>query len=142
MEKKTTRFLLNLAQLIAMGAAVYSWDRNLTVHVIAGLVFAGLAVRHLQQNRRMFAFIGNFFKEGAKNSRLKWQFQLSLLASVFWCLAIFTGFFSLLTVTYSGNPNQAAFVHIHGVLTRLGCLIVIIHLVQHRKQISAYLKRK
>ena len=142
MQKKTVRFLLNLAQLIAMSAAVYTWDRNLTVHAISGALFAFLAVRHLQFNRRWFAFIGNFFREGAKNSRLKWQFYISLLSSIFWSLAILTGFLSLLAISSAVSTEQAAFVHIHGVLARLGCLIVLVHLVQHRKQINAYLKKK
>ena len=125
-----------------MGAAINTWDRNLTVHAVSGLIFAYLAVQHLQFNRRWFAFIGNFFREGAKNSRLKWQFYISLLTSVFWSMAILTGFLSILTLSSAVNSEQAAFVHIHGVLTRLGCVLVIVHLFQHRKQIGSYLKRK
>jgi len=141
MKNKTQRILLNVLQLFFMIAAIYSWDRNLMFHAFSGVTFTALTAWHLYLNKKMFITIGNFFRAGAKNSKLKWQFQVSIIASSFWSIAIIAGLLGLVSVSLTGSGEQASFVHVHGALARIGCLLVIIHAVQHYKQMKAYLKK-
>ena len=136
---KTQRLLLNLLQILFIVAAVLAWGHSLTLHALAGICFTFLSVWHLRLNRKMFVSIGKFFRAGVKNTKLKWQFQISILATSFWSIAIISGLLGLIAVFYTGDVEQAAFVHVHGVLARVGCVMVLIHIIQHHKHIAAYL---
>lgn len=133
--------MLNLLQLVMMIATVIAWGHSLALHVVAGASFALLSAWHLHLNKKMFVSIGKFFRAGAKDTKLKWQFQISILASSFWSIAIISGLLGLAAVFFTGDGDRAAFVHVHGVLARVGCVLVVIHVIQHFKHIAAYLKR-
>lgn len=141
MKNKTLRIIIDLLLLLSLIFSIRSWDSNLTAHITVGIVFAFLLAVHVFLNRKWLISITKTLKARKLNKKIKFQYGINLLLIFVWSIAILSGFPA---IGYSMWEKGYLFIfsRIHGVSVRVGCLLIITHVFQHRKQIGSYIKRK
>jgi len=141
MKSKNSKIAVNIILLLSFILALISWKDNLTIHIIGGIAFALISTYHVFLNRKWLLSVSKTFKAGKPSKRMKWQYIIDLLLVVVWSITILSG---LLTIGLAVRENEdlLVFSRFHNISSKLGCFLIIVHIFQHRKQISSYFKRK
>jgi hypothetical protein len=124
--------------LFAVICSYIRWEGEPTLHVIVGSVCAMLFAIHFYLNRKIFAAFGKGMKK--LNISKKTKYLIDWLLIIIWSVAIISGLLALLS--YLGIIEAMLnFRRFHGIFCRVGGGLLIIHIIQHGKQIISYIKR-
>jgi Flp pilus assembly pilin Flp len=126
--------------LLAVILSYIRWHGGPTSHTVAGIACSLLFAIHFWLNRKMFKVYCKSIKKLNKSTKLR--YLIDVLLVVVWSVAIITGFPAL--GVYTGMIYESAFPfgRLHGVFARLGAVLIIVHVVQHSKQIKSYFTKK
>jgi len=109
-------------------------------HYLLGLLFPVLLLIHIYLNRKWCITITKAFISGKPNQKTKRQYRTDLLLLVLWILVILSGFPAMGYAMGQGD-EFVIYKQIHVVLARIGSLVILIHLYQHKGQIYSYFKK-
>ena len=109
-------------------------------HYLLGLLFPVLLLIHIYLNRKWCITITKALISGKPNQKTKRQYRMDLLLLVLWTLVILSGFPAMGYAMGQGD-EFVIYKHIHVILARIGSLVILIHLYQHKGQIRSYFKK-
>lgn len=134
MRIKALKIIINILMVASLIICMpSSHNGDIFQHIIAGFTFTTLAILHFSLNRKWFMSISKAIQlKKLKGSTIR-QYIIDWLLITVWVFSIITGFLGLV---------NHVFVGMHGVSARLGCLLIIVHIFQHRKKIISYLSRR
>ena len=118
------------------------WDGSggLIFHAVVGTVFALLAAVHLHLNRKWLVSVTKSMMARATNKKIKRLYAVNMALIVLWSIAIITGFLAI--PAFIQGAEADIFGRIHGVSSRIGGVVIFVHIYQHWGQIRSYLGLK
>jgi hypothetical protein len=136
---KAVKIIVDIFMLFFIILSVVRWDGNPTFHIIVGSGCALFFTIHFLLNIKPFAAMTKKF--GKLNGKIKLQYIVDLLLIIVWSVAIITGFIAIRF--YIGEAETAFKIgRVHGMFARVGCGLVLVHIIQHLKQIRSYFRRR
>jgi len=143
MSTRKVKITVDILMLIFVTLSYVRWSGNggLIFHGIVGTVFAILVIVHLFVNRKWLVSVTKNMKAKKANKKTKRLYIVDTALVIVWAIAIITGF---LAIPYFVNDTESfgVFSSIHGISSRVGGVIILIHIFQHFGHIKTYLKRK
>jgi hypothetical protein len=139
MKNKNIKIIVDICMLIFIILSFIRWDGDPTFHIIAGTLCALFFAVHICIHRKWIGATPKSFKK--VKSKIKLRYITDMLLLIIWSIAICSGFIAL--IFYSGELRMSEtgiFGRIHAVTTRAGIALVVIHIVQHLKQIGSYFR--
>jgi len=141
MNNRKVKIVVDIFMSMFLVLSFVRWSGNdgLVFHSIVGTGFTMLMVAHLYLNRKWLVSTTKSIKEGKANKKLKQLYVVDIALIVVWSVAIVTGF---LAIPWFVNNLEAfsAYSRIHSVTSRIGGVIILIHIYQHLGHIRSYLR--
>jgi len=136
---KPVKIIVDISMLVFMILSLLRWEGDPTFHITVGSIFSILFIVHFILNFRPFLKMAEKF--GKLRIQIKLQYVVDVLLIMIWTIVLVAGIFAafhyLNTVSLSHGLGR-----FHGVLGRIGCGFIGIHLIQHIKHIRSYFKIK
>ena len=137
---RTTKSIVDIFMTIFMILSFVRWSGayGFIFHAIVGTACALFFTLHVCIHWKWIKAVTRSFLDGKLKETLKWKYQINMLLLVIWGIALATGF---LAVGYfsGGMEGMAVFSRIHGVTSRAGLGLVVVHIYQHLPQIKSYM---
>ena len=110
-------------------------------HAIVGTACALFFILHVYIHWKWIKAVTKSVFDGKLNQTLKWKYAINMFLLVIWGIAIATGF---LAIGYflAEIETMYVFSRLHGVTSRIGFGLVVIHAYQHLPQIKSYMRIK
>jgi len=130
-----TKITVDIFMSVFLILSFVRWDdENFIFHLVVGCAFTLFYTAHVLIHRKWLNAVTKSAFSGKINKSLKGKFIVDILLIIVWDIAIITGFLAI--------ANRAVFGSIHGLSSRVGLVLVLIHAYQHRGQIKSYHKGK
>ena len=138
---KNTKIVVDIFMTIFLGLSFIRWeDPYFIFHAMVGLLCALFFALHLTIHWKWLKAVTKSLFAKNLNKALKGKYIIDILLLVVWVVAIFAGILAIGDFLFE-IEEMAVFGRIHGVATRVGLGLVVVHGVQHVPQIRGYLKR-
>ena len=141
MNNRSIKILVDIFMTIFLVLSFIRWEDDPTFHYIVGSVCTLFFIIHVCIHRKWLKAVTKSCLSGKLKKSLKWKYIVNILLLIIWGIAIITGF---LAIGYfsGGMENMAVFSRLHAVTSRIGLVLVVIHVVQHWAQIKSYFNGK
>jgi hypothetical protein len=140
MKTKTLKIIIDVLLLVLLILSLFSSrDGHVIRHIIEGTLLTVLAVLHVFINRKWLTSVGKKIISGKTKGNVRLQYGIDVLLIAVWGFSIITGFLAM-GFSVWGIESYFGFIRMHGVSARLGILLIIVHIIQHRKHIVSYFK--
>ena len=136
---KPIKIIVDIAMLVFVVLSLLRWSGDPTFHIVVGSIFATLFIIHFLINAKTFISMSKKF--GKIKAFMKLQYVVNVVLIILWsCVVIF----GIIAAYFYLNSDLPPFKigRLHGVLGRIGCGFIAIHIIQHFKQIRSYFKIK
>ena len=119
----------------------WSGDGGFIFHAVVGSAFILLVAAHLFLNRRWIAAVTKSVIARKANKKTKRLYIVDMILIVVWGIAIITGFLAIPSFV---NDVESFYVvgRIHAISSRIGAVIILIHIYQHLGHIRSYIGLK
>ena len=136
---KPVKIIIDIAMLVFVILSLIRWSSDPTFHIIVGSVFSLLFITHFLLNIKTFVFMTK--KLPKLNIKMKLQYSVDVILLIIWIIMVIAGIIA--AVNYLNIDISARGVgRLHGVIGRVGCGFIVVHIIQHTKQILSYFKLK
>ena len=140
MSSRSTKITVDILMSIFLILSFVRWeDHNAVFHLAVGTACALFFAIHVCIHRKWLKAVTKSCLAVKLNRTLKWKYIINILLLAVWSIAIVTGFLAIGSFA-GGIEWMLIFGRIHGITSRLGLALVIIHAIQHREQIVSYFK--
>ena len=141
MKNRKTKIFVDILLLLSM-IIVFIPTKIIPIstHYFFGLLFAVLVLIHVFLNRKWCVTMTKALISGKPNKKAKRQYFIDLLLLILCVLIILSGFLAMGCAMGHGI-EFFIYKHAHVVISRIGSLVILIHLYQHKEQIRFYLKK-
>ncbi|MCL2856589.1 MAG: hypothetical protein FWE19_02535 [Oscillospiraceae bacterium] len=136
---RTAKIVVDVLMTIFLVLSFIRWeDSNFAFHAVVGSVCTLLFVLHICIHHKWIKAVTKSFLAGNLSPSLRWKYTIDILLLIVWGVAIVTGF---LAIGYfsAGIEGMATFSRLHGVTSRIGLGLIVVHIFQHFPQIKSYL---
>ena len=140
MSSRNTKIVIDILMTIFLILSFVRWEGSATFHIIVGTACALFFSIHVCIHRKWLKAVTESFLAGKVNKKIKGKYIIDVLLLAVWAIAIITGFLAI--GPYIAGIERSVFGRLHGVSARVGLLLIIVHIVQHRSNIIAYVKGK
>ena len=143
MTNRRTKILVDILLLIFIILSFIRWDgtNGFIFHATVGSVFVILVILHLWLNRNWIYASFTAIREKRAGKKLKQLFVVNLCLIVTWDVVIISGFLAIPSFIYD-IESFYIFSRIHAVSSRIGAVLVLVHIFQHLGHIGSYLGLK
>ena len=137
---RNTKIIVDICMTIFMILSFVRWsgDNGFIFHAIVGTACTLFFTLHVCLHWKWIKAVTKSVFDGRLNQALKWKYIINMLLLVIWGIAIITGFLAIGYFSV-GIEGMYAFSRLHGVTSRIGLALVIIHAYQHLPQIKSYI---
>jgi len=136
---RATKIIVDILMTIFLVLSFVRWeDRNFVFHAIVGVGCAIFFAMHVFIHRKWLKAVTKSFLDRKLNNALKWKYVIDVLLLVIWGIAIATGFLAVGYFSF-GIEAMAGLSRLHAATSRIGLVLVAIHVFQHIPQIKSYL---
>ena len=133
---KPVKIIIDITMLVFVVLSLLRWDADPTFHIVVGSVFATLFIIHFLLNAKTFISMSKKF--GKLKILIKLQYAVDVILILVWLVVIVAGIIA--AVSYINVDSATRGIgRLHGMFGRIGCGLIIIHAIQHIKQIRSYL---
>ena len=129
---RRTKIIVDLCMTIFLALSFVRWEGDPTFHLVVGTACALFFVAHVVIHWKWLTSVTKSCVAGKMKPSLRGKYVVDLLLLVVWSLSIITGALAI---------GASAFAGVHGLTARLGLVLLVVHIVQHRGQIKSYCKR-
>lgn len=145
LQNRTLRIIVDILMLVFLILSLSGWVGREVFHYIAGSICFLLFAVHLYINRKWMPSIKKAYKTGKLEKSVIRQYRVNQFLIVTWMLTFISGILAMighifeiegLIAAFGGHPG------LHVLFSRLGLVAIILHVLQHRKQIASYIKSK
>ena len=134
---KLAKIIVDITMMVFIVLSLLRWNGDPTFHIVVGSIFATLFMTHCLLNTKMFISMSK--KIGKLKVQMKLQYLVDIVLIIIWLVVIVAGIIS--AVSYiNADSTIRGIGRLHGMLGRIGCGFILIHIVQHIKQIRSYFK--
>ncbi|MCL2588152.1 MAG: hypothetical protein FWD84_01955 [Oscillospiraceae bacterium] len=136
---RTTKILVDIFMTIFLILSFIRWeDSNFIFHAIVGTACTLFFALHVYIHWQWLKAVTKSFLSGKLKKALRGKYVIDMLLVLVWGVAIISGF---LAIGYfsAGIVGMAGFSRLHAVTSRIGLVLVLIHMFQHIPQIKSYL---
>ena len=134
---KLAKIIVDITMLVFVVLSLLRWDGDPTFHIVVGSVFATLFIIHFLLNAKTFISISKKF--GKFKTQMKLQYIVDAILIIIWLAVMVAGIIA--AVSYIDTDSTLHGIgRLHGILGRIGCGFILIHIIQHIKQICSYFK--
>lgn len=130
MRKKILKITVDVLMLITLIATLATMQ-DLTIHTVAGFIFAFFVIVHTCLNIKWLVGITKNFKKVKR--KIKVQYIINIALTVMWLIATIT---AILILCGMESVRDA-----HVITGAVACVLTIVHIFQHRKRIAVLLKK-
>ncbi|MCL1995201.1 MAG: hypothetical protein FWG63_03255 [Defluviitaleaceae bacterium] len=116
-------------------------NQGLIFHGIVGTFFGFFLAMHLYLNRKWIVSVTKAMIAKRMNKKSKQLYTVNTILLVVWLIAIVTGFLAIPSYAFDVESFWV-FSRIHAVSSRLGGILIIVHVFQHLGQIRSYIGLK
>jgi len=141
LDSRNTKIIVDILMTIFLLLSFVRWDGDPTFHYVVGTACVLFFCLHIFIHRKWIKAVTKSCLIGKLTKALKWKYIIDIFLLVMWGISIITGFLAI-GPYISGSEGRSVFGGIHGVSSRIGLLLIIIHIVQHRIQIISYFKKQ
>jgi len=135
---RATKIIIDILMTIFLVLSFVRWEgSNFAFHAIVGTGCALFFSLHVLIHRKWLVAVTRTFLNGKLNKILKWKYVINVLLLVVWGIAIATGFLAIGYFSFEIN-GMAGFSRLHAATSRIGLMLVVIHVFQHLPQIKSY----
>ena len=138
---KRCKIIVDLAMTVFLVLSFVRWDDDPTFHFIVGTACTLFFAVHILIHRKWLASVTKTYLAKKVSPALVGKYRVDILLLLVWGVCIATGLLAIGSLV-DGVAWMSAFGRIHGVTARLGLVLTLFHLFQHRAQILSYLKRE
>lgn len=137
---KRTKIVIDIFMTIFLVLSFARWDGDPTFHFIVGTVCTLFFAAHVFIHRKWLRATTKSFIARKIKSALVGKYSVNMLLLVVWGICIVTGFLAIGSFVF-GVEWMFVFSRIHGITARVGLVLTIIHIIQHRVQIMSYFRK-
>jgi len=136
---RATKIIIDILMTIFLILSFMRWDdSNFAFHAIVGTGCTLFFILHVCIHRKWLKAVTKSFMSGKLNKPLKWKYAVDVLLLAIWGAAIVTGFIAIGYFSF-GIEEMAVFSRLHGGTSRIGLVLIAVHVYQHIPQIKSYL---
>jgi len=138
---KNIKGIVDIFMVIAVALSYIRWDGDPTNHIIVGVICGLLFSFHFGLNKKMHIALCKASRSKKLNGSAKRKHLIDMLLLVVWFVVFISGF---LAIGYyvGAMESMRTFSRIHGVSSRLGGVLILAHIVQHKNQLLSYFKTR
>ncbi|MCL2376155.1 MAG: hypothetical protein FWC76_02045 [Defluviitaleaceae bacterium] len=141
LSSKSTKIIVDVCMIVFLVLSFVRWEGDPTFHFVVGAGCTLFFAAHVFIHRKWIKAVTKSCMAGKLNKSLKWKYVIDMLLLVMWGIAIATGFLAI--GSYVGGIDwMFVFSRIHGITSRIGLVLIVIHVIQHWPQIKSYFPRK
>ena len=145
MSSRRAKIIVDILMTIFVVLSFVRWegDRGFIFHAIVGSAFTLLVIAHLFLNRKWIVATTKSIAAKKATKKIKQLYIVNTVLFVTWAIAIISGFLAIPSFI-GGAESFYVFGRIHAVSSRIGAVILLVHIYQHLGHIRSYLgiKRK
>jgi hypothetical protein len=140
MKNKKIKIMVDVFMVIFLGLSFVRWEGGPIFHFTVGIICVLFFMTHVYIHRKWLKTVTESFLAGrTTNKTIKRKYVINILLLTVWSITILTGIFAI--GPYMSGIEKSVFGRLHGVFARLGLLLVVFHVIQHRTQIISYFKK-
>ena len=138
---KKTKIIVDICMTVFMILSFVRWDdSNFIFHAVVGTGCALFFALHCTIHFNWLKATTKAFFQGKLKKALRWKYLVDVLLLTTWSIAIVTGF--LAVGYFSFGIESMNFGGLHGATSRIGLVLVVVHVFQHLPQIKSYIRGK
>ena len=142
MSSRKTKIIVDILMTIFLILSFVRWeDSNFVFHAVVGTACTLFFALHVIIHRKWIKATTKSFLAGKLNKALKGKYVIDILLLVVWGIALATGFIAVGYFSF-GIEGMAVFSRLHAVSSRIGLVLIVIHVYQHIPQIKSYMGLK
>ena len=135
------KIVIDILMTIFLVLSFVRWDGDPTFHFVVGIGCTVFFAAHVFVHRKWIKAVTKSCLAGKLKKSVAGKYIINMALLIMWTTSIVTGFLAI--GSYVGDIEwMSVFSSIHGITARIGLGLVIIHIVQHWKQIKSYIVRK
>ena len=139
---RTTKIIVDILMTIFIILSFIRWEESdFPFHAIVGTACTLFFTLHVLIHRKWIKAVTKSFLAGKLNNKLRGKYLVDMLLLAIWSVSIITGFLAIGYFLYD-IEWMYIFSRLHGVTSRIGLGLVVIHIFQHIPQIKSYLGMK
>jgi hypothetical protein len=142
MSSRKTKIIVDILMTIFLILSFVRWeDSSFIFHAVVGTACTLFFALHVIIHRKWIKATTKSFLAGRLNKALKGKYVIDILLLVVWGIALATGFIAVGYFSF-GIESMAVFSRLHAVSSRIGLVLIVIHVYQHIPQIKSYMGLK
>ena len=135
---RTTKIVVDILMTIFLILSFVRWeDSHFAFHAVVGAACALFFTLHVCIHWKWLKAVTKSFLGGKLNTALRGKYVIDILLLVVWSIAIATGFIAIGYFSF-GIEGMVGFSRLHAATSRIGLVLVAIHVFQHMPQIKSY----
>jgi len=134
---KRTKIVVDIFMTVFLILSFVRWEGDPTFHFIVGTVCTLFFVIHVLIHRKWLRATTKSFLARKIKPALVGKYRIDMLLLVVWGVCIATGIFAIGSFVYDVQW-MSVFGRIHGITARVGLVLTVFHIIQHRAQIMSY----
>jgi len=140
MTNRRSKILVDILLVIFLVLSFVRWEgtNGFIFHTVVGSIFVILVLLHLWLNRNWIFAAYTAIREKRASKKVKQLFIVNLCLIVAWDITIISGFLAIPSFIYD-IESFYVFSRIHAVASRIGAVLILVHIFQHLGHIRAYL---
>ena len=133
------KIIVDILMLVSLILSLLRWSGDPIFHIVVGSGFCLLFIVHFLLNLKIFI---SMTKKLVKLKLLmKLQYTVDVILMIIWSVVLAAGVIAAINYLNAGS-SVGGIGKLHGILGRVGCGFIGIHITQHVKQILSYFKVK
>ena len=139
MNSRTTKIIVDILMTAFLILSFVRWeDSHFIFHAVVGTACTVFFALHVCIHRKWLKAVTKSLFDGKMKAALRGKYVVDVLLLAVWGIAIATGFLAVGYFSF-GVAGMAAFSRVHAITSRIGLLLVIVHVLQHIPQIKSYI---
>ena len=135
---RMTKIIVDILMTIFLILSFIRWeDSNFIFHAIVGTACTLFFAVHVFIHWKWLKAVTKSFLRGKLSKALRGKYVIDILLVIVWSIAIITGLFAIAYFS-AGIEGMAGFSRLHALTSRIGLVLVVIHIFQHTTQIKSY----
>ena len=140
MNNRKAKIIVDVLMTIFVILSFVRWDGNdgFIFHAIVGSIFTLLVAAHLYLNRKWLVSVTKSIIAKKANIKTKQLYIVDMILMVVWGIAIITGFLAIPSFVNDAESFHI-FSSIHAISSRIGAVVILVHIFQHLGHIRSYM---
>jgi len=140
MNSKRTKITVDILMTVFLVLSFIRWDGagGAVYHIVVGTLCALFLVLHISIHRRWIQATTKSCLAGKLNKALRGKYVIDILLLAVWSISIVTGIIAIAPF-FSEADSAFGWGRLHGITARIGLALIVVHVIQHIRQIKSYL---